>query len=70
MKRFRWTRKKYREADHLARFFARFFHYLPHEKPALLERYFELWERHPQGKDPLTEPLDWRRWKVSDEIPF
>jgi hypothetical protein len=70
MKGFRWTRAKYRKAAHLARFFSRFIYHLPHEKPALLERYFELWERHPQGVDPLTEPLSWRLSRLSDDIPF
>ena len=70
MSRFRWTRAQYRRADHLARFFARFMYYLPDEKPALLERYFDLWERHPQKLDPLTEPLRWRLSRFTDDIPF
>jgi hypothetical protein len=72
MKRFRWTRAKYRHAAHLARFFARFIYYLPDEKPALLERYFDLWERRPQLEDPLLTPLWIRRdrFKSDDGIPF
>ena len=70
MARFRWTRAKYRKAAHLARFFDRFIYHLPREKPALLQHYFDLWERHPQNADPLSEPLRWRLSRLSDEIPF
>ena len=36
--------------------------------PLLLQRYWDLWERHPQRDDPLTKPLSWRH--RSDDIPF
>lgn len=40
-------------------------------QPALLERYWELWARHPQGNDPLLLPLrSRRRFLEADDIPF
>lgn len=71
-KRFRWTRKRYRRAWHLSRFFARYIYDLPSEPPALLRRFHELWERHPQRDDPLLQPFKWRRRTLEhfDEIPF
>lgn len=36
--------------------------------PRLLQRYFELWERHPQRDDPLLQPVRYRCER--DDIPF
>lgn len=70
--RFRWTRARYRKAQHLSRFFARLVYELPSEPPALLQRFHELWARHPQGDDPLLTPFKWRRRMLErlDGIPF
>ncbi len=67
-KRFRWTRKTYKHADHLARFYSRHPYELPDNPPRALRRYRELWERHPQRDDPLLVPLQWRH--PGDDIPF
>ena len=67
-RRFRWTRERYRKARHLARFFSRFVYELPSEPPRLLQRYFELWQRHPQRDDPLLQPVRYRYER--DDIPF
>lgn len=68
---FRWTRERYRKAAHLSRYFARHVYDLPSDAPALLERYWELWARHPQGNDPLLLPLrSRRRFLEADDIPF
>lgn len=67
-KRFRWTRRKYRAASTLARFMGRHLCELPGNPPALLQRYMELWDRHPQREDPLTRP-HWQRYP-GDSIPF
>jgi len=66
--RFRWTRERYRKAQHLARFFSRWMYDLPSETPRLLQRYFDLWERHPQRNDQLLQPLAYRYDR--DDIPF
>lgn len=66
--RFRWTRERYRKAQHLSRFFARWVYELQSEPPRLLQRYFDLWERHPQRNDPLLQPLAYRHDR--DDIPF
>jgi hypothetical protein len=68
-RRFRWTRERYRKAQHLARFFSRWVYELPGEPPRLLQRYFELWERHPQRDDPLLQPVRYR-YDRDMEIPF
>lgn len=67
-RRFRWTRDRYRKAAHMSRFFSRWLYELPSEPPRLLQRYFELWERHPQRDDPLLQPLAYRYDR--DDIPF
>lgn len=67
-RRFRWTRERYRKAQHLARFYGRWVYELPSEPPRLLQRYFELWERHPQRDDPLLQPVKYRYER--DDIPF
>jgi hypothetical protein len=67
-RRFRWTRERYRKAQHLSRFFARWMYELPSEPPPLLQRYFELWERHPQRDDPLLAPLSMRF--PDPDVPF
>lgn len=67
-RRFRWTRERYRKAQHLSRFYARWVYELPSEPPQLLQRYFDLWERHRQKDDPLLVPLKYRH--ESDDIPF
>lgn len=71
-RRFRWTRERYRKAAHLARYFARHGYSLPSEPPALVRRYWALWERHPQRDDPLTKPMCWREPYISrdDDVPF
>ncbi len=66
-----WTRAKYRKAATLARYFARHIYDLPSEPPALLQRFFELWELHPQNPDPLLLPMRARRhYNDTDDIPF
>ena len=66
-KPFRWTRAKYKRAHHLARFLSRV-HGLSYKSPALVERYIELWEQHPQFEDPLLTPYTWRR--PVDDFPY
>lgn len=68
--RFRWTRARYRRADHLARLLSRMQHDL-HAPPELVERYFRLWSRYRPEADPLAEPL-WLRLSrfKGDDIPF
>jgi hypothetical protein len=70
-RRFRWTRKLYRQADSLARFIGRHMYELP-DQPNLVRRYFELWERHPQRDDPLNDPMWLRKSRrgIGDDIPF
>ena len=67
-RKFRWTRERYRKAQHLSRFFSRWVYDLPSDPPRLLQRYFELWERHPQRDDPLLQPVRYRYER--DDIPF
>lgn len=69
-RRFRWTRKLYREADSLARFVGRHPYELPQDQPDLVRRYFELWERHPQRDDPLLQDVRRRLNCWADGIPF
>lgn len=70
--RFRWTRARYRKAASLARYFARHVYELPSDPPALVQRYFELWERHPRRDDPLLTPFRYRACfaGLTDDIPF
>lgn len=74
MKRFRWTRKTFRQARRLARFFSERTT-LPDEAPPLLQRYTALMDRHPQHDDPLAG-LHWERMSYlrskhgPDDIPF
>lgn len=68
-RRFRWTRKLYREADSLARLLGRHI-YEVHDTPNLVRRYFELWERHPQSDDPLSRPHHVRYGWLGDGVPF
>lgn len=65
---FRWTRQRYRRAASLCRFFARVRHRQPDTEPELLQRFFALWERHPQSADPLLTPLHER--ERDSDIPF
>jgi hypothetical protein len=69
-RRFRWTRKSYRRAHHLARLLVN----IPSvfNAPPLVQRYHELWQRHPSYDDPLKEGN--LRWRLAmfkgDDIPF
>ncbi len=67
-KRFKWTRKLYRQAAWMSRFMGRHIYELPERPPPLLQRYFDLWDRHPQREDPLTRPVSQRY--PQDSIPF
>lgn len=67
--RFRWTRRAYYKASSLARYFDRHVYDLPSEPPAILQRLFDLWAKHPQRDDPLLQPLRNRR-PFEDSIPF
>jgi hypothetical protein len=70
-KRFRWTRKAYKHADWMARFYGRHIYELPERPPPLLQRYFDLWERHRQNDDPLLVPVRQRPGYADDDgIPF
>lgn len=68
-KRFRWTRKTYLHAHHLARVMD-----IYRDGPEILRRYRELWAgRDDWRQDPLTVPLRTRlqaRKDFDDEIPF
>lgn len=68
--RFRWTRAKYYQAYREARVYdGQGFMY--HGEPSLVRRYRELWDRHPQGEDPLTRHISWRYPRTDpDGIPF
>lgn len=70
-KRFKWTRKTYRQADSLARFMGRHLYEL-HDQPTLVRKLYELWDRNPQRDDPLTLPMHMREPYRSrdDDIPF
>lgn len=65
-----WTRARYRKASSLSRYFARWVYELPSEPPALLQRFFELWEQHPQKPDPLRQSMRYRPRYNRDDIPF
>lgn len=67
MKRFRWTRAKYRRAQHLARLLPRV-NYSQSDAPDIVQRYFTLWERYPSYGDPLLTPMRYRY--ELDDIPF
>jgi hypothetical protein len=69
-RRFRWTRRRYRKADSLARFFDRWVYNLPSEPPRLVRRLHELWAAHPQRSDPLLTPIRLRHTYLDDDIPF
>jgi len=70
-KRFKWTRKLYKQADWMARFYGRHIYELPERPPMLLQRYWDLWERHRQNDDPLLVPVRQRPGYADyDEIPF
>lgn len=66
MKRFRWTRAKYRHARHLARLLSRLEN-MPSSAPDIVERYWALWAMYPSFGDPLRRPISWR---YDPEIPF
>lgn len=69
-KRFKWTRSKYRHAAWLSRFLVRQLctERFPDQPPPLLQRYFDLWDRHSQRADPLLTPM---RERYGDrDIPF
>jgi hypothetical protein len=40
-----------------------------HGEPALVRRWRELWDQHPQHDDPLMRP-HWQRYQPDDGIPF
>ena len=69
---FIWTREVYQDAARLGRFFTHYAGELPPQPPALLQRYFDLWERHPQRPDPLLTPMMERPHYAYalDGIPF
>ena len=69
-KRFRWTRKTYKQADWMARFYGRHIYELPERPPLLLQRYWDLWDRHRQNNDPLLVPVHQRMANANDDIPF
>ena len=71
-KRFKWTRKVYKHADWMARFYGRHIYELPERPPLLLSRYWDLWERHRQNEDPLMYSVRVRlaRKRDDDDIPF
>lgn len=70
--RFRWTRRSYRKAASLLRYFNRHVYDLPSEPPIIVQRLFELWNKHPQRDDPLLMPLRTRQFlrDEDDSIPF
>ncbi|ATG94659.1 hypothetical protein QRO08_16015 [Paracidovorax citrulli] len=68
-RRFRWTRKTYREAHRAARVFDGY-GFMYHDEPPMVARFRELWEAHPQHEDPLTRPLWARRPPGDDDVPF
>lgn len=73
-KRFRWTRRTYRRACSLSRLFACRID-LPSEPPELLQRLWDLQQRHPQHEDPLAgehwQRMHYIRAKHDDDgIPF
>lgn len=64
----RWTRDLYRLANREARRYDGI-GFMYHGVPALVRRYRELWDQHPQGVDPLLTPLRWRR-PPDNDVPF
>lgn len=76
MARNRWrrTRRAYRKATSLQRYFDRHVYDLPSEPPTILRRLRELLARHPQRDAPLLQTLAVRRslrWRdFDDSIPF
>jgi len=64
-----WTRDKYLRASRLARFLSRRYILLDVGMPPLLDRYFQLWSRYPECRDPLTLPL-FQRPGYDPLIPF
>lgn len=67
--RFKWNRKTYRRAHHLARLLAHF--PLPDDMPELLLEYYALWAKHPQCNDRLvTSSLRSRFLMWRDDVPF
>lgn len=76
MKRFRWTRKTFRQARRLARLFDRRATLDDTAEPPLLRRYAELVAAHPQDDDPLAGDHWQRMWYIrrkhedNDGIPF
>lgn len=66
-RKFRWTRALYRRAHREARVYDGY-GFMYHGEPALVRRYRELWDQHPQHDDPLLLP-PWRRYPLDDE-PF
>ena len=71
MRRFRWTRSKYKHAHHLARLIPRLWNeprgYLSSDPPLIVQRYFDLWQDYRSHGDPLLVPLHMR---YDPEIPF
>ena len=67
-RKFRWTRAIYRRAHREARVYDGY-GFMYHGEPALVRRWRDLWDRHPQHDDPLTLPR-WRRYPPDDGIPF
>jgi hypothetical protein len=73
MRRWRWTRKAWHKARSLSRYFARHVYDLPSEPPTIVQRLWDLQERHPQRDDPLERPVRMRlydRRNFDDSIPF
>lgn len=70
-RRFRWTRKTYKHAHQLARLLSRYLD-LPDHPPAIVRRYWELWEHHPEKDDPLLIPLAQRLalHQGDPDVPF
>jgi hypothetical protein len=69
-RRFRWTRERYRKAHSLARFLARWPYDFNSDPPPLVQRFFDLYEKHPQREDRLSLPLRQRAAAFLDSIPF
>ena len=67
-RKFRWTRALYRRAHREARVYDGY-GFMYYGESALVRRWRELWDQHPQGVDPLLTPLQWRR-PPDDGIPF
>lgn len=67
-RKFRWTRALYRQAHREARVYDGY-GFMYHGEPALVQRWRELWDQHPQRGDPLMRP-HWLRYQPDDGIPF